>query len=243
MLSQHMYDNTGGEYNVSRILTPEATLDEAAYKGYSPVFISASFAVSYGMSFAAITAILVHTVLYFRRQIWLQVWRSLSEQPDVHARLMARYKRVPEWWYLSILAIVFAMSAITVEVWPTEVPIWGLLLAIFIAAFYLVPCGMIQAITNQQVGLNVITELIVGYALPGKPVSMMIFKTFGYIMMAQALQFTSDMKLGHYMKVPPRSMFFCQIVATVVAGTTQLGVQQWMFNNIHGICDLDQPDR
>jgi len=182
-------------------------------------------------------------VLYFRRQIWLQVWRSLSEQPDVHARLMARYKQVPEWWYLSILAVVFAMSAITVEVWPTEVPIWGLLLAIFIAAFYLVPCGMIQAITNQQVGLNVITELIVGYALPGKPVSMMIFKTFGYIMMAQALQFTSDMKLGHYMKVPPRSMFFCQIVATVVAGTTQLGVQQWMFNNIQGICDLDQPDR
>ena len=45
--------------------------------------------------------------------------------------------------------------------------------------------------------------------------------------MAQALQFSSDMKLGHYMKVPPRSMFWCQIVATVVAGTTQLGVQQW----------------
>jgi hypothetical protein len=40
MLSQHMYDNTGGEYNVSRILTPKATLDEAAYNGYSPVFIS-----------------------------------------------------------------------------------------------------------------------------------------------------------------------------------------------------------
>jgi len=47
--------------------------------------------MAYGMSFASITATLVHTVLYFRRQIWLQVWRSLSEQPDVHARLMARY--------------------------------------------------------------------------------------------------------------------------------------------------------
>jgi hypothetical protein len=47
------------------------------------------------MSFAAITAILVHTVLYFRRQIWLQVWRSLSEQPDVHARLMGRYPQGP----------------------------------------------------------------------------------------------------------------------------------------------------
>ena len=49
---------------------------------------------------------------------------------------------------------------------------------------------------------SVITELIIGYALPGKPVAMMMFKTFGYITMTQALQFTSDFKLGHYMKVP-----------------------------------------
>jgi len=73
------------------------------------------------------------------------------------------------------------MSAVTIEVWPTEVPIWGLLLAFVIAAFYIIPAGMIQAITNQQIGLNVITELVAGYALPGKPLSLMIFKTFGYI--------------------------------------------------------------
>jgi len=60
--------------------------------------------------------------------------------------------------------------------------------------------------------------------------------------MSQALQFTSDMKLGHYMKVPPRSMFLCQIVATVVAGTTQLGVQQWMFANITNFCEQQQSD-
>ena len=47
-----------------------------------------------------------------------------------------------------------------------------------------------------------ITELIVGYLLPGKPIAMMLFKTFGYVTMAQALQFTSDFKLGHYMKIP-----------------------------------------
>jgi len=70
----------------------------------------------------------------------------------------------------------------------------------------------------------------------------MIFKTFGYITMAQALQFTSDMKLGHYMKVPPRTMFWCQVVATVVAGTTQLGVQQWMFANISDFCEQQQGD-
>jgi hypothetical protein len=32
-----------------------------------------------------------------------------------------------------------------------------------------------------KVGLNVVTELIVGYALPGRPIAMMMFKTWGYI--------------------------------------------------------------
>ena len=45
-------------------------------------------------------------------------------------------------------------------------------------------------------------ELIIGYALPGRPIAMMMFKTYGYTTMTQALQFTSDFKLGHYMKVP-----------------------------------------
>ena len=31
---------------------------------------------------------------------------------------------------------------------------------------------------------------------------MMLFKTWGYTTMTQALQFTSDFKLGHYMKIP-----------------------------------------
>jgi hypothetical protein len=112
----------------------------------------------------------------------------------------------------------------------------------FSAFTYTVPIGVIQATTNQQVGLNVISELIIGYVLPGRPISMMLFKTWGYISMAQALQFTGDFKLGHYMKIPPRPMFWCQVVATIVAGTVQLGVQAWMFSNIKDFCSSDQPD-
>lgn len=71
---------------------------------------------------------------------------------------------------------------------------------------------------------------------------MMIFKTFGYITMNQALQFTSDFKLGHYMKIPHRPMFFCQVVATMLAGTVQLAVQAWLFSNIEDLCSVDQKD-
>src|SRR6267142_4548262 len=87
------------------------------------------------------------------------------------------------------------------------------------AFIYTVPIGLIEATTNQQVGLNVITELIIGYALPGHPIAMMLFKTWGYNTMSQAVEFTSNFKLGHYMKIPHRPIFWCQIIATVVAST------------------------
>lgn len=88
---------------------------------------------------------------------------------------------------------MFAFGVIAIEAWPTQMPVWALILALiicnsftylsrisrltFFGAFvYIIPIGMIQAITNQQVGLNVITELVIGYALPGRPIAMMMFK-------------------------------------------------------------------
>jgi OPT family oligopeptide transporter len=111
-----------------------------------------------------------------------------------------------------------------------------------LAFVYTLPLSVIRATTNQQPELNVITELIIGYALPGRPIAMMLFKTWGYNTVKRALQFTGDFKLAHYMKVAHRPTFFCQVVATIVAGTVQLGVQAWVFSNIEGLCDADQKD-
>ncbi|KAF5319703.1 hypothetical protein D9619_008669 [Psilocybe cf. subviscida] len=240
--SRTSYDNTGKKYKVRNIINDDTTFNQEKYDAYSPLFISTTFAISYGLSFASITATLTHAFLYFRKQIWTQSRRAMHEQPDIHARLMAVYPQVPQWWYATIFVVMFAFGIISIEVWETKFPVQYFILALVISFFYVIPIGMIQAITNQQVGLNVITELIIGYALPGRPVAMMLFKTWGYITMAQALTFTSDFKLGHYMKVPPRAMFWSQVVATVVAGTVQLGVQAWMFTNIPDMCDPEQKD-
>ena len=85
---------------------------------------------------------------------------------------------------------VFGVGAI--EGFDTGLPIWAFILCLVIAAVYVIPIGIIQAITNQQIGLkyvplsiltdfspkltfssSVITELIVGYMLPGRPIAMM----------------------------------------------------------------------
>ncbi|KAG1878964.1 OPT oligopeptide transporter protein-domain-containing protein [Suillus subluteus] len=240
--SRTSFDNTGASYNITRIINSDASLNLTEYEQYSPLFLSTTFALSYGLSFASITATLTHAFLFFRKQIWIQSRRSMHEQPDIHARLMSKYKQVPEWWYMIVFVVMFVIGVISIELWHTEFPVWAFVLSLTIAFFYIIPIGMIQAITNQQVGLNVVTELVVGYALPGRPIAMMMFKTWGYITMYQALTFTSDFKLGHYMKIPPRAMFWGQVVAAAIAGTVQLGVQAWMFSNIPDMCSTTQKD-
>jgi OPT family oligopeptide transporter len=75
---------------------------------------------------------------------------------------------------------------------------------------------------------------------PGKPVAMMLFKCYGYMTMYQALGFSQDLKLGHYMKIPPRTMFWSQLVATFWCGIVQVAVMNWAFGNISDICSATQ---
>jgi OPT family oligopeptide transporter len=167
-----------------------------------------------------------------------EVSRELGNQyPSFPELTISSSSQIPLYWYGAVFLVNLALGIAAIHAWPTGMPVWALFLALAIAIILALPIGMIQAITNQQVGLNVITELIIGFAVPGKPVSMMIFKTYGYITMAQGMSFINDMKIGHYMKIPPRTMFWGQCSATAVAAITQIFVQAWVFDNIEGICD------
>lgn len=64
----------------------------------------------------------------------------------------------------------------------------------------------------------------------------MVFVTYCYISSAQGIKFSSDLKLGHYMKIPPQILFSVQMVATLVSSFTQIGVLNWMFAYIPSLC-------
>ena len=33
--------------------------------------------------------------------------------------------KVPDWWFLVILAVTFTFGVVCIEIWPTELPVWG----------------------------------------------------------------------------------------------------------------------
>jgi OPT family small oligopeptide transporter len=177
------YDNVGASYNVTRIITPDFTLDLEAYKAYSPLFLSTTFALSYGLSFAAISSLIIYTYLNHGKQIWHQFRNSTTEEPDIHMKLMRKYEEAPTWWYMILFVLMIGLSLVTVLAFNTNLTWWAFLLALGISLMFSLPIGIIQAITNTQIGLNVLTEFVFGYIQPGKPLALMIFKTYGYIAM------------------------------------------------------------
>lgn len=105
-----------------------------------------------------------------------------------------------------------------------------------ITSVFFIPVGIIMAVTNQHSSLYLICQLLCGIVFPGRPVANMIFVTYSYISSAQGIKFSSDLKLGHYMKIPPRILFGVQMMATLASSLTQIGVLNWMFSYIPGLC-------
>ncbi|KAF7716544.1 Oligopeptide transporter [Penicillium ucsense] len=237
------YDNTAHRYNVSKILTPQFTFDLAKYKEYSPLFLSTTFTMSYGLSFAGIVAVILHTILFHGSDIWAR-FRAVNavEDEDVHSRLMSRFKPVPLWWYAAITLVMIGMALGVVLGYETHMTWWAFFISLIIAVLWFVPLGIVKASTNIDIGLNVLTEFIIGYMQPGKPMSMMLFKTYGYMSMYQGMYFSQDLKLGHYMKIPPRVTFAAQMVAGLWSSVVQIGVMNWALGAIKGVCDADQPN-
>ncbi|CAN8105626.1 unnamed protein product [Discula destructiva] len=236
------FDHFGASYNTSRILNPDFTFNQTAYEEYSPLMLGASFSLTYGMSFAALMSTVTHVALFYGKDIWARTRRATSEEADVHLKMMRKYREAPEWWFVSVFIVSFAFGMIASQVWQTHLAWWAYIICVLIGVVLILPVGVIQAITNQQTGLNVITELIIGYMQPGRPIAMMLFKSWGYMMAYNGLNYVSDMKIGHYMKIPPRTMFMAQFFAVTWLSLVQIATYNFLRGNIKGICTSDQAE-
>ncbi|KAL8060851.1 hypothetical protein ABFX02_02G051600 [Erythranthe guttata] len=246
IFSSHLFTAQGHKYNISAIVNDKFELDLQSYEEQGRIHLSMFFALTYGFGFATIAATLTHVGCFYGREIYARFRASYKEKDDVHTRLMRRYEDIPSWWFYILLAVTLAASLILCIFLNDQVqmPWWGLIFASVISFTFTLPISIITATTNQTPGLNIITEYVMGIIYPGRPIANVCFKTYGYMSMAQAVSFLSDFKLGHYMKIPPRSMFIVQFLGTIIAGTVNIAVAWWLLTSITNICqdDLLPPD-
>ncbi|GMY38922.1 oligopeptide transporter 4-like [Fagus crenata] len=241
IFSSHLFTAQGQKYNISAIVNDKFEISLAKYEEQGRIHLSMFFALAYGFGFATIASTLTHVALFYGREIYERYHASYKGKEDIHTKLMKRYEDIPSWWFYILLGLTLAVSLALCIFLNDQVqmPWWGLLFAAAMAFTFTLPISIITATTNQTPGLNIITEYAMGLIYPGRPIANVCFKTYGFMSMAQAVSFLSDFKLGHYMKIPPRSMFLVQFIGTVLAGTINLAVAWWLLDSIKNICQDD----
>ncbi|UKZ81465.1 hypothetical protein TrVFT333_009237 [Trichoderma virens FT-333] len=240
--SWYAYDNTGNQYQFARVVGPGSTLNEAAYQEYSPLFLPATFVLRYVVLLASIPAICTFTWLWygktFGRVIKLAFRRLAVHHAfnDAHSRLMSRYREVPETWYLAVGAIGAAFGFACICGWPTGAPGWTVPVTILMSVIFVIPVGTVYAISGYQTTLELLFDIIAGYVVHNRPVAFLLFRSYGLGIIEQAMAFAKDMKLAHYVKIPPRQMFAAQIVSTVVSTFVVLAVVNFQLG-VKGMCN------
>ncbi|KAJ3061784.1 hypothetical protein HDU98_002331, partial [Podochytrium sp. JEL0797] len=130
--------------------------------------------------------------------------------------LMLKYPEAPLWWYLAVLAVFTAVGLIVTNVTASGLNWYFFIIAMLLSSILVFISGYILSTTGFSINAQTVVQLIGGFIKPGNPVSNMYFTLYGYNATTQAVQMLSDLKLGQYMKIPPRSLFIGQIMGATI---------------------------
>lgn len=234
---QLLPNGTSVIYPQHKVLAPDNSLNQTALEEVGRPYFSSWGAIQYIIINFAVTASIAHIALFHGKDIWKSFKSSLKDfkesrginkkdqsgqivqqqqHTDIHMRMMASYKEVPTWWYYVVYFGGMALNVAIAYINKSQLPWWGVIMAIVMSTLLSLPLNMITAITGTGFGLNVFAEMICGFVLPGLPVANMYFKTLGYNTLSQAGTMASDLKIGHYLKVPPRAVFLNQMLGTLI---------------------------
>ncbi len=178
--SNRVWDRFGARYNVSRAIDSRGLFDAEKYRAYSPAYMAAGNLTVYLFFFAIYAATVSHAILYHRHEIavgYKSFWRSIRrrknteeaayEYKDIHNTLMSAYPEVSEWWYLGTLLFAIACALAGIAGWQTYTTPGVVFYGLALCALFVVPIGIITAITGAEVTLNVLAEFIGGSFFPG----------------------------------------------------------------------------
>jgi OPT family oligopeptide transporter len=204
------------------ILNANHTLNMEKFRQQGPFFLSEYFAVTYFRCFVNISAVMVHVFLWYGSEIIGHLKAAFSQKrvsigrTDVHNQLNSIYADINEWVLAGYLLAATLFLVLVCQLTPFILPYWAVILSMLMVIFTIIPIGLIQAVTGTQAVLNVSNEWVGGLLLEGKTVQVMCFKSLGYNLLVQPLSLIADLKLGHYLHIPPLAMLASQFIGTVI---------------------------
>ncbi|KFY75504.1 hypothetical protein V499_04546 [Pseudogymnoascus sp. VKM F-103] len=224
-MSSRLLSDDGSAYPIKKVFAG-GVLNTDALAIYGIPNITGTFAYAMFMANAAIGALIAHCILFWGGDI-KRAYKSAKKgnySDRHHAYMTKHYKEAPWWWYIILLVISFVLGLAIVIKEKNILPVWAyivsLILGIVISPFSII----LYSRYGNGIATNNLSKMLAGLMLPGRPVSNMYFNAWSHTVISNSLNLCNDLKMGEYLKIPPRVMFLTQVYGTVLGAFVNYAV-------------------
>ncbi|KAH6874904.1 OPT oligopeptide transporter [Thelonectria olida] len=218
-MSTRLQAENGTKYPTTAVFEG-GVLNKAALEEYGIPRLTGSFAYSMFMANAAIGALVLHCILFWGKDV-VKAYKSAREgsYDDRHHQHMAKhYKETPTWWYITVLVLSFVLGLVVVVKEHITLPAWAYVVSLLVGMFIAPLSTLLYSRFGNGIATNNLSKMLAGLMLPGRPIGNMYFAAWSHNVISNVVNLSNDLKMGEYLKIPPRAMFLTQIYGTVLGG-------------------------
>ncbi|KAG8688199.1 hypothetical protein FRC09_013053, partial [Ceratobasidium sp. 395] len=217
MLSTSIFGIDGKRYNQTAVFGPTFTLNHTALEEYGLPHLTGSNAWGNMTACWSIGGLVAHCLWFWRGYV-VDSFKQARKgtQPDRHWVAMQRYNECPWRWYFALLVLSFFAGLIVIFTGHTTLPWWGYILSLLVGAFIAPFSNLLYARLGNGIATNQLMKMVAGAVHPGKPVANLYFSMWSHDVISTSIGLAGDLKMGQYLKIPPRIMFATQMWGTLL---------------------------
>ncbi|GLI82270.1 hypothetical protein PoHVEF18_010700 [Penicillium ochrochloron] len=218
-MSTKLLTAEGKKYPTTKVF-PGGVLDKDLLAKYGTPKLTGTFAYAMFMANAAIGALIAHCVLFWGKDI-RSAYKSAKEgryDDRHHEHMTKHYKEAPWWWYAVILFVSFILGLIVVLKENITLPAWAYVVALLVGIIIAPFSTILYSRYGNGIATNNLSKMIAGFVLPGRPIGNMYFAAWSHNVISNTVNLSNDLKMGEYLKIPPRVMLLTQMWGTILGG-------------------------
>ncbi|PWN54029.1 OPT superfamily oligopeptide transporter [Violaceomyces palustris] len=215
-LSTSLFRENGTRYSQNSVFI-NGILDQDAIERQGSPHLAATYAWSLVRSNLSIGALFLHVILFWGKDILKGIKQIKNKNlPDRHWVAMQKYSEVSWTWYAGLMLLAFVFGLVVTCIGHTTLPIYGYIMALVVGVIIAPFSTVLYSLMGNGIATNSICKLIGGILVPGRPLANLYFFGFSHSTIMQCINLSNDLKMGQYLKIPPRVLFLTQVGGTVL---------------------------
>ncbi|KAF8309084.1 OPT superfamily oligopeptide transporter [Clavulina sp. PMI_390] len=225
MISTSVFNADGDRWNQTFVFGPTFTLNQTALDIEGIPHLTGSYVWANITASWSIGGLIAHCLLFWSPYVYESFKHARAKtQPDRHWVAMQKYPEVQWWWYGILLLLSFFAGLIVIFKGDTTLPVYGFIIALLLGTFIAPFSNLLYARLGNGIATNQLMKMVAGALHPGKPVSNLYFSMWSHDVVATSINLASDLKMGQYLKIPPRVMFLTQVWGTLLGAFVNYAV-------------------